>query len=107
MRRFVQRFVLVLLSAACSRAPLQLHRSAFTRAECEAIVELFLGIEPEQDARENPLLPHMEGRGFGVLRTNRFDDGALLRDGRLQTIHARLERTFEHTLGPLLPRDRC
>lgn len=50
--------------------------NAFSRNECEEIVNLFRkSFAAEKDVRSNPLLPLMEGSPFRVARVNRFDDG--------------------------------
>lgn len=49
-------------------------KSAFQRDECAALIEAFQSMPSEVDSRQNPLLPHMEGMPFEVVRTNHFDD---------------------------------
>jgi hypothetical protein len=82
------------------RAVEQLVRHAFTQSECDDIVALFrTHVEAETDVRENPLLPGQEGTGFGVHRTNRFDDGSLFRDGHFEATHRRLNEVLHPWLA--------
>ena len=72
-----RRSTVVLTIAALARGQLTgLVPLAFTPEECDEIVQLFTGMERQEDVRENPLLPLMGTEPFGVARISRFDDGS-------------------------------
>ena len=67
--------MLVIIVLAAAAQLISLLPNAFSRNECEEIVNLFQSFKAEKDVRSNPLLPLMEGSPFRVARVNRFDDG--------------------------------
>ncbi|KAL3900014.1 MAG: hypothetical protein SGPRY_012538 [Prymnesium sp.] len=78
-------------------------RRAFTPHECERIAQLFSQLPAESDVRKIPLLPNMPEDSFRVARLNRFDDGSLLEQGKLDFISSRLLSLLQSTPDSPLP----
>ena len=60
--------MLVIIVLAAAAQLISLLPNAFSRNECEEIVNLFQSFKAEKDVRSNPLLPLMEGSPFRVAR---------------------------------------